>query len=68
MVMPVAGGPATIVALRRLDPQVRIIATSGLRPSGQVGLAMPPETNAFLQKPYNDEHVLAALAGVLRPV
>jgi CheY-like chemotaxis protein len=67
MVMPVLDGPATMDALRQLDPQVRIIATSGLRTSGRVARARAPEKNAFLQKPYKEEQMLAALAGVLRP-
>jgi CheY-like chemotaxis protein len=67
MVMPVLDGPATMDALRQLDPQVRIIATSGLRTLGRVARARAPEKNAFLQKPYKEEQILAALAGVLRP-
>jgi PAS domain S-box-containing protein len=67
MVMPVLDGPATMDVLRQLDPQVRIVATSGLRTSGRVARAMVTENNAFLQKPYKEEQMLAALARVLRP-
>src|SRR5262249_18374138 len=67
MVMPVLDGTAAMDALRQLDPQVRIIGTSGLRPLGRVARAVAPEKKAFLQKPYKDEDMLAALAGVLRP-
>ena len=35
MMMPVMDGPATIEALQRMDPHVRIIATSGLRLVGK---------------------------------
>jgi two-component system cell cycle sensor histidine kinase/response regulator CckA len=66
MVMPILDGPATMEALRQLDPQVRIIATSGLRASGRVARALAVEDNTFLQKPYTDEQMLAALARVLR--
>ena len=67
MVMPVLDGPATTDALRQLDPQVRIIATSGLRTPTRVASATASERTAFLQKPYEVEEMLAALARVLRP-
>jgi two-component system, cell cycle sensor histidine kinase and response regulator CckA len=67
MVMPVLDGPATMDALRQLDPQVRILPTSGSRTACRVATAMAPEKNAFLQKPYKDEEMLVALARVLSP-
>jgi CheY-like chemotaxis protein len=66
MVMPVLDGEATMDALRRLDPEVPIIATSALRASGRVPQAMAPGESPFLQKPYTGEQMLAALARVLR--
>ena len=65
MVMPILDGQATMEGLRRLDPQVRIIATSGLRATSRIAKAMAEE-NAFLQKPYTDQQVLVSLARVLR--
>jgi CheY-like chemotaxis protein len=67
MVMPVLDGAATMEALRQLDPQVRIIATTGLPTSGRTARTVVPQRNAFLQKPYKDEQMLAALARVLGP-
>jgi len=66
MVMPVLDGPATMDALHQIDPRVRIITTSGFRPSGRVARAIAEEQSAFLQKPYTDEQMLAALTRVLR--
>jgi CheY-like chemotaxis protein len=65
MVMPVLDGQATMEALRQINPQVRIIATSGWNASGRVAKPIAEE-NAFLQKPYTGEQMLAALARVLR--
>lgn len=65
MMMPVMDGAMTIRALRKLDPGVRIIATSGiaghaLDPEGSLGLV-----EAFLQKPYTADRLLRTIAIVL---
>jgi CheY-like chemotaxis protein len=65
MMMPVMDGPATLSALQELDPGVRVIATSGLRPTGWLVEALAAGRVHFLQKPYSDEQILATLARVL---
>lgn len=65
MMMPVMDGSMTIRALRKLDPAVRIIATSGI-----AGHALDPEgslghVEAFLQKPYTADRLLRTIAIVL---
>ncbi len=64
MTMPLMDGQATIRALRRIDPNVPIIATSGLAANG---LAAPEDgtTQAFLLKPYTAERLLTTLRAVL---
>jgi PAS domain S-box-containing protein len=65
MMMPMMDGAMTIRALERLDPKVRILATSGLV-SGQVSSAVESASvRAFLAKPYTAEELLEALASVL---
>jgi PAS domain S-box-containing protein len=66
MMMPVMGGPATIQALQKIDPQARIIATSGLRLAGRDARHVAAGARALLQKPYSDEQLLATLGKVLR--
>jgi PAS domain S-box-containing protein len=62
MVMPFLDGPATIRALQRLDPRVRIVATSGL-PAEAKGLdAFRANVRSFLHKPYTAEKLLITLA------
>jgi len=62
MMMPFLDGPATIRALRRLDPRVRIVATSGL-PAEAKGLdAFRANVRSFLHKPYTAENLLITLA------
>lgn len=62
MLMPFMDGPATIRALQRLDPEVKIIAASGLsnhRPGELNGV------KSFLNKPYTAERLLKTLAEIL---
>ena len=66
MMMPVMDGPATIRALRTMQPDVRIIAASGLHGRG----ADPHEgasasVRHFLPKPYTAATLLTVLRQVL---
>jgi PAS domain S-box-containing protein len=64
MRMPLMDGPATIRALRKLNPRVKVIATSGLK-DGVDDSAALGSIHAFLQKPYTAERLLATLKRVL---
>ncbi len=61
MMMPVMDGPALIAAVRRIDPNLPIVASSGLASPG--GMARIPSTNVkyFLHKPYNTELLLRSI-------
>jgi PAS domain S-box-containing protein len=61
MMMPDMDGPAVTRALREFDPDVRILASSGLQVAARSADAMAAGALAFLQKPYSDEQLLAAL-------
>lgn len=68
MMMPLMDGPATIRALLRINPHVRIIAASGLSSSHPTALAGQNETAGvqdFLSKPYTAEMLLKTLHNVL---
>ncbi|HEY6189198.1 MAG TPA: PAS domain S-box protein [Pyrinomonadaceae bacterium] len=67
MMMPFMDGPATIRALQRLDPQVKIIAASGLPASDKSAEALSAGVKIFLPKPYTAEKLLKALAELLSP-
>jgi two-component system cell cycle sensor histidine kinase/response regulator CckA len=64
IMMPVMDGTAAILVLKRIKPDVRIIAASGLTTQGQ--LTTPSDSNvlAFLPKPYTAEKMLKTLAQV----
>ena len=65
MMMPFMDGPATIRALQRMNPDVRIIAASGLSASQRVAEASLAGVEIFLDKPYTAEKLLKALAKIL---
>ena len=66
MVMPFMDGPATIRALQRMNPSVRIIAASGLGTGLHPGEGPLEGVSVFLNKPYTAEKLLKTLAEVLR--
>ena len=66
MMMPYMDGPATIRALRRLDPKVNIIATSGLKAEDKISDAAQLGVKTFLPKPYTAEKLLKTVAAVLK--
>ena len=65
MLMPFMDGPATIRALLKMDPNVKIIAASGLTAGQRAGEASLEGVKMFLNKPYTAEKLLKALAEVL---
>ncbi|HEY0077366.1 MAG TPA: PAS domain S-box protein [Pyrinomonadaceae bacterium] len=65
MMMPFMDGPATIRALQKLDPQVKIIAASGLGGNEKSAEALSAGVKKFLPKPYTAEKLLTTLAEVL---
>ncbi|HEY8412610.1 MAG TPA: PAS domain S-box protein [Pyrinomonadaceae bacterium] len=65
MVMPFMDGPSTIRALQRMNPDVRIIAASGLGIGQRAGEGVLEGVSVFLNKPYTAEKLLKTLAQVI---
>ena len=65
MMMPLMDGPATIRALRQMNPDVCVIAASVLADHDHVGQATSLGVTHFLPKPYTAETPLKALREVL---
>jgi PAS domain S-box-containing protein len=61
MAMPVMDGPALITALKKINPAVRIICSSGLSPEGRESGA-----THFISKPYTAESILHPLDELLK--
>jgi PAS domain S-box-containing protein len=65
MAMPIMNGPATIRALTRINPEVKIIAASGLQKTGSDPRDLGLNIRDFLIKPYTAETLLNAIRSVL---
>ncbi len=61
--MPVLDGKSAISALKRMETDVRIIATSGLQE--EVSIALSDQINAFIPKPFTGEKLLKTVYDVL---
>jgi CheY-like chemotaxis protein len=61
MLMPFMDGPTTIRVLRKLDPDLKVIAASGLMDQDKVRDATGIDNLAFLLKPYTTERLLATV-------
>jgi PAS domain S-box-containing protein len=67
MVMPVMDGRVCIHALQQINPNVKIIAASGLGPDSGYIKAVESGVKHFLSKPYTAEAVLRMLQELLAP-
>ncbi len=65
MMMPVMDGAATVKAMRELDPEAKIIASSGYMEDTKIAELVGNSVNAFLHKPYTAEKILDVLHQIL---
>ncbi len=65
MMMPSMDGSTTIRTLQKLNPQLKIVAVSGLASNEQVASEAGVGVKAFLSKPYTAKELLNTINGVL---
>ncbi len=65
MMMPHMDGATAIMALRKLNPSLKIIACSGTGGMSRTSEAIAPQVQTFLKKPYTSELLLTTLKSVL---
>ena len=65
MTMPNLGGAKTIEVLHKIDPQLVIIAVSGLPGNQQIAASINGAVKAFVQKPYSSTTLLKTLRDVI---
>ncbi len=65
MIMPVMGGKATYLALRALDPKLRVLLMSGYTLNEEVQEILELGVEGFLSKPFSPETLATALAQVI---
>ncbi len=66
MMMPVMDGAATVAALRVINPDILVIAVSGLSDESTAELVASLEVDAFLAKPFTVDEMTTLLARTLR--
>ena len=65
MMMPVMDGPAAVHVLRRIRPDVPIVATSGLDASSRTSKMKELGVTHFLAKPYSAQNLLHVMRAAL---
>jgi len=65
MMMPVMDGPATVQALRKIDPSVKVIAVSGLGSESALEKVGELNVQEFLRKPFTPQDLLTTLRDAL---
>jgi len=65
LMMPYMDGPATIRALRKINPTLKIIGSSGLASNGNDTEMAKVGVNGFLVKPYSADKLLKSIADLL---
>jgi CheY-like chemotaxis protein len=65
MMMPVMDGPAMIHALMRINPEIKIIAASGLNANGGSTKAHLAGVKHFLTKPYTARILLNTIQEII---
>ncbi|NEP11916.1 MAG: response regulator [Symploca sp. SIO2C1] len=66
MMMPEMNGPNTIRTLQTINPQIKIIAVSGLAASDKLNEAAVMGIKTFLYKPYTAKELLTTIKDVLQ--
>jgi two-component system cell cycle sensor histidine kinase/response regulator CckA len=65
MMMPSMDGLTTIRTLRKINPQVKIIAISGLASGDKLAAVIGTGVKTFLSKPFTTQELLKTLHSVL---
>jgi CheY-like chemotaxis protein len=65
MMMPVMDGHASIRAIRRINPGIKIIAVSGLAEKDKLAKIADARVQAFLPKPYTAERLLKTIREII---
>jgi len=66
MIMPEMDGPATFQALRSMNPELKVIISSGFSQDSSVQKLLSSGASGFVGKPYQTEDLLKVIAQELR--
>ena len=65
MIMPVMGGGKTFDSLKKIDPEVKVLLSSGYSLNGQATEILNRGCNGFIQKPFNLMDLSHKIRGIL---
>jgi len=65
MAMPIMDGPTMIIALKSINPDVRIIGSSGMTANGVLAKAVGAGVEHFVPKPYSADVLLKTIRAIL---
>lgn len=65
LVMPILNGPETIRSLKRVNPEIKIIAATGTVFEAGAGVVAESDVIAMLRKPYSSDVLLQTIAEAL---
>ncbi|HOS96500.1 MAG TPA: cache domain-containing protein [Deltaproteobacteria bacterium] len=66
LVMPRKSGEQAYLEMKRIDPNLKVILTSGFRKDERVDMALSCGINGFIQKPYSLERLAHAVYELVR--
>ncbi len=66
MVMPKRSGKETFIELKKMDPGVKVLVSSGFRSDSRIDEVLKMGAQGFLQKPYTIEQLSVELAKVIK--
>jgi CheY-like chemotaxis protein len=65
MIMPDMGGGETYDRLKKINPEIKVLLSSGYSIDGQASEIMNRGCNGFIQKPFNVEQLAMKIRGIL---
>ncbi len=65
MVMPGMSGEKTLIKLREIDPEIKVLLTSGFSQSGRASEILKQGANDFIQKPYQVSELMLKIRSLL---
>jgi DNA-binding NtrC family response regulator len=65
MIMPEMGGGETYDRLKAIDPEIKVLLSSGYSINGQAGDIMKRGCNGFIQKPFNMKYLSRKVRDIL---
>jgi len=65
MIMPDMGGAETFAQLKRIDPDVRVLLSSGYSIDGQANEILNQGCSGFIQKPFSIQEMSSKIRDIL---